>query len=428
MHYLKIRQTKRLEGTVRVQGSKNAVLPMMAGSILCDGPVIFTHCPDISDVRSMISILEDMGAEIDFKDGRLEIHPPVKEDYPDCVTGLTASAKVHRLRASVLFLGSALGRWNHVRLGYPGGCAIGKRPIDQHLQKLAELGFQMEDDGQCVCASGSLKGDSVIKLEYPSVGVTENLILASVVSNRTTIIQNAAREPEIHQLCNFLLKAGAKILTEQSREDSIIVIEGEKALHGCECEVPGDRIAAGTYAIAAAAVGGDVILKQSVPETNRALWHILSEMGVEVNTSGDSVRIVSQGAKKLRNISHVSTAPYPGFPTDLQSLLLPLSTAASGTMTVTETIFERRFQVLEELNRMGAGLELWRENTIEVRGNTDLQGCPVRGTELRGSAALVIAGLMAEGTTTLYGIEYLERGYESLHVQLNRLGANIERI
>lgn len=428
MLYFRIRQTDRLKGTVAVQGSKNAVLPMMAGSILCDGPIILTHCPDISDVRIMVSILEDMGAEIDFKDGRLKVYPPAN---PDCLNdwkGLTESDKICRLRASILLLGSALGRWNHVRLGYPGGCAIGKRPIDQHLKKLAELGFQIEDDGESIRASGSLKGDCVVHLEYPSVGVTENLILACVVSNRTTIIQNAAKEPEILYLCSFLQKAGAEIHVEQSADELIIVIEGKKALHGCEYEVPGDRIAAGTYAIAAAAVGGDVSLEYIVPDANQALWKILFEMGVKVELSGDRVRIVSPGGKKLRNISAVSTAPYPGFPTDLQSLLLPLAVAAAGKMTVTETVFEKRFQVVDELNRMGAGLVLKEGNAIEVRGNSVLRGCPVWGTELRGSAALVIAGLMAEGTTTLCGIEYLERGYELFHTELNRLGAEIERI
>lgn len=427
MHYLKIRQTDRLEGTVAVQGSKNAVLPMIAGSVLCDGPVILTHCPDISDVRVMLSILEDLGAEIHFKDGRLEIYPPENPDSPEKLKGLAESAKICRLRASILFLGSMLGRWNHVRLGYPGGCAIGKRPIDQHLKKMEELGFHIEDNGELIRASGSLKGDHVIDLTYPSVGVTENLILSCVVSNRTTIIRNTAKEPEILYLCRFLQKAGARIQVEQSGDCSVIIIEGRKALHGCEYEVPGDRIVAGTFAIAAAAVGGDVSLERAAPETNEALWRILSGMGVEVKLSGDRVRIVSKGAKGLRNLSAVSTAPYPGFPTDLQSLLLPLAAAAAGAMTVTETIFERRFQVLDELNHMGAGLVLKRANIIEVRGDAVFHGCPVWGTELRGSAALVIAGLMAEGTTTLCGIEYLERGYESLHIELNRLGAGIER-
>ena len=409
---------KPLSGVVTISGAKNAAVAILPATLLVSGVCRIENVPDISDVRLLLEILSDMGAGIRrLSPNTLEIDSTRVRDSEASV------ALVRRIRASYYLIGAQLGRFGHARVALPGGCNFGARPIDQHIKGFEALGAEVELQNGYVCATAPENGltGSRINLDVVSVGATMNIMIGAALANGTTIIENAAKEPHIVDLANFLNAMGARI---SGAGTDVIKIRGVKSLRGGAYSIIPDQIEAGTYMAAAAAVGGDVLVQNVIPKHMDTISAKLREMGVRVTEYDDAIHVQRTG--KLRR-ANVKTLPYPGFPTDMQPQIAVCMALASGVSIITESIYDTRFRYCAELNRMGANIKV--ETKIAVINGVDaLHGCTVHACDLRAGAAMVIAGLAADGTTVVEEIEYIERGYENLVEKLRALGADIKRI
>lgn len=404
-----------LSGSVKIHGAKNAVLPILAATVMVGGVHIIHNCPDFSDVMITIEILKSLGAKVTRSGHTLTV------DTSGRLGSFIPEHLMRKLRSSVIFMGAVLARNSEAKISTPGGCELGPRPIDLHLKALAQLGADIrEEHGYLICKTEGLKGKA-IHLDFPSVGATENLMLAAAMADGETIISNAAREPEICDLACFLNNMGADI---SDAGTSTIKIIGKRKLVPSEYTVMPDRIVAATYLCAAAATGGDVTVTHMCPEHISAVLSVLDDCGCRLITMEDSVRLVAP--ERLAAPGSIKTMPYPGFPTDAQSLFLAMLCCAEGTSIITETIFESRFKPVPELCRMGAKINVDGRVAV-IRGTEKLSGAQITASDLRGGAALVIAGLSAEGTTEIYTPEFIDRGYENFERNLASLGADITR-
>ena len=415
MKYLVIRGQNRLEGTLPIHGAKNSVLPILAATLLT-GESALHNCPRLSDVDAACGILGHLGSQVRREGACILVRPGNTGDC--CIP----EEMMRRMRSSIVFLGAIVGRWGRARISLPGGCELGPRPIDLHLAALEKLGVQIrEDHGYLDCrAPEGLRG-TVIPLPFPSVGATENVVIAACTARGETVVKNAAREPEIDDLAAYLNGCGARIRTAPNGD---IHIQGVPALHGGEHRVIADRIAAATYLSCTAAAGGDVTVTGVCSEHLSAVLPCFEEMGCRLWVTPDSVRLQTRG--RLRPVRSVRTLPYPGFPTDAQSPLMAAACLADGTSMFVENIFESRYKQVPELRRMGADVEVEGRVAL-VHGVPRLHGAAVRCTDLRGGAAIAAAALAAEGETTLAQIEHIDRGYEALEENLRRIGADARR-
>lgn len=407
-----------LSGTVRVSGAKNSALKLIAASLLGQGKTVLHNVPNISDIDIMIEVLRSLGAVVERDDHSVAIDTSFATGFE------TPYELVSKMRASISILGPLIARFGKARVAMPGGCKIGARKIDIHLSVLEALGVSFVNDHGYLYAStpNGLRATKVF-LDFPSVGATENMLMASVVAKGTTVIDNAAREPEIVDLANMLNEMGALV---QGAGTSTIVVHGVSLedMHPCEHWVVGDRIEAGTYLTAGALLGGPVTVEGIDPDFLRTVMMKFEEMGVDVSTTEDSITV--SRTQPLR-ATDIQTLPHPGFPTDLQAQFSLLAAFADGCSVVSENIFENRFMFAAELNRMGSDITLEGHHAL-IRGVEGLQGAPVSSPDLRGGAALVIAGLAAEGETQIHDIHHIDRGYEDYVGKLRSLGATVERI
>ncbi|WP_175615267.1 UDP-N-acetylglucosamine 1-carboxyvinyltransferase [Piscibacillus halophilus] len=407
----------QLRGTVKVEGAKNAVLPVIAASIMAsEGKSTLNQVPDLADVDTISEVLRYMNINILKSENQLTI------DASSQLKTETPFEYVRKMRASVLVLGPLLARFGHAKVAMPGGCAIGSRPIDQHLKGFEAMGAKIHVGNGYVEAfvPEKLVG-ARIYLDFPSVGATENLMMAAALAEGTTVIENCAREPEIVDLANYINQMGGKIVGAGTET---IRIEGVPTLKGVEHTIIPDRIEAGTFMVAAAMTGGDVIVEGAIPDHLRSLIAKMREMGVKIEEYENSVRVVGNG--NLKGVD-IKTLPYPGFPTDLQSQFMALAMKAKGTSVITETVFENRFMHVEEFRRMNAVAKIEGRSAI-IEGPSELQGAEVAATDLRAAAALIIAGLVAEGRTVVTELKHLDRGYVKFEDKLRELGADIERV
>lgn len=405
-----------ITGELTVQGAKNAVLPILAASIIASGESVIHNCPWLRDVEKTGIILEDLGCEVRRERDTLYINP---ENINSC----RIDEKLMReMRSSIIFLGAILTVWNKAEVGMPGGCPIGLRPIDLHIKALRKMGVKItEEYGYLNCECDKLTG-AQIHLDFPSVGATENIMLAAVKADGTTTVTNAAREPEIIDLAQFLTLMGAKI---KGAGSSVIVIEGVDKLNPVEYTIMPDRIAAQTYLIAAHITGGEIMLKNAIPSHINSGLALLSEMGAKIKTMDNTIHLKSSGT--IKNVHIVRTMPYPGFATDIQSPFMALASVADGTSVFVENMFENRFRHVDELVRMGADIKVEGRSAV-VRGVKRFSGANVEAYELRGGAALVMAALNAEGRTTISGVDFIDRGYQNIEGNLSKCGARIKRI
>ncbi|ALQ70775.1 UDP-N-acetylglucosamine 1-carboxyvinyltransferase [Bacillus cereus] len=417
MEKIIVRGGKRLNGTVRVEGAKNAVLPIIAAALLAsDGKNVLSEVPVLSDVYTINEVLRHLNAEVVFENNQVTI---------DASKELNIEAPfeyVRKMRASVQVMGPLLARNGRARIALPGGCAIGSRPIDQHLKGFEAMGAKVQVGNGFVEAyvEGELKG-AKIYLDFPSVGATENIMSAATLAKGTTILENAAKEPEIVDLANFLNAMGAKV---RGAGTGTIRIEGVDKLYGANHSIIPDRIEAGTFMVAAAITGGDILIENAVPEHLRSITAKMEEMGVKVIEENEGVRVI--GPDKLKAVD-IKTMPHPGFPTDMQSQMMALLLQADGTSMITETVFENRFMHVEEFRRMNADIKIEGRSVI-MNGPNSLQGAEVGATDLRAAAALILAGLVSEGYTRVTELKHLDRGYVDFHKKLAALGATIERV
>ncbi len=407
-----------LKGTVTISGAKNAAVAILPATLLVSGTCRIENVPDISDVRLLLEILDSMGAKIHrLSPNTLEI---------DCTHVRDAEASdalVRRIRASYYLIGAQLGRFGHARVALPGGCNFGPRPIDQHIKGFEAIGAQVECQNGYVIAAAPEEGlnGGRVNLDVVSVGATMNIMIGAVLANGTTIIENAAKEPHIVDLANFLNAMGAKV---SGAGTDVIKVRGVKALHGGLYSIIPDQIEAGTYMAAVAAVGGDVLVQNVIPKHMDTISAKLREMGAKVTEYDDAIRVERSSTLRRAN---VKTLPYPGFPTDMQPQIAVCMCLASGVSIITESIYDTRFRYCAELNRMGASIKVDTKIAV-ITGAEKLHGCTVHACDLRAGAAMVIAGLAAEGITTIEEVEYIERGYENFVGKLKELGANIKRI
>ncbi|MES5843913.1 MULTISPECIES: UDP-N-acetylglucosamine 1-carboxyvinyltransferase [unclassified Bacillus cereus group] len=417
MEKIIVRGGKRLNGTVHVEGAKNAVLPIIAAALLAsDGKNVLSEVPVLSDVYTINEVLRHLNAEVVFENNQVTI---------DASKELNIEAPfeyVRKMRASVQVMGPLLARNGRARIALPGGCAIGSRPIDQHLKGFEAMGAKVQVGNGFVEAyvEGELKG-AKIYLDFPSVGATENIMSAATLAKGTTILENAAKEPEIVDLANFLNAMGAKV---RGAGTGTIRIEGVDKLYGANHSIIPDRIEAGTFMVAAAITGGDILIENAVPEHLRSITAKMEEMGVKIIEENEGVRVI--GPDKLKAVD-IKTMPHPGFPTDMQSQMMALLLQADGTSMITETVFENRFMHVEEFRRMNADIKIEGRSVI-MNGPNSLQGAEVAATDLRAAAALILAGLVSEGYTRVTELKHLDRGYVNFHKKLAALGATIERV
>ena len=408
----------KLEGTVKIEGAKNAVLPILAATLLAEeGVTTLKNVPILSDVFTMNQVIKHLNVAIDFDEDANEVTIDATQPL-----GIEANYEyVSKMRASIVVMGPLLARNGHAKVAMPGGCAIGKRPIDLHLKGFQALGAKIiQKNGYIEAIADELIGNTIY-LDFPSVGATQNIMMAAVRAKGTTIIENVAREPEIVDLANILNKMGANVIgagTETMR------IEGVDHLHAVSHPIVQDRIEAGTFMVAAAMTEGNVLIDGAIPEHNRPLISKLIEMGVKVTEENDGLRVI--GPKTLK-ATDIKTMPHPGFPTDMQAQMTAIQLVANGISTTTETVFENRFQHLEEMRRMNAQVKI-DNNVALIKGATELQGAEVYATDLRAAAALVLAGLRANGITRVRNLKYLDRGYYQFHKKLQQLGADVERV
>ena len=418
MEKLIVRGGNRLVGTVKTSGAKNAVLPIIAASILGETPSHLDEIPKLEDVRTICGVLKYLGVKIDDS----KEHELVLDTSR--ITAYEAPYELVRtMRASFVVLGPLLARMGHARISQPGGCAIGSRPIDLHLKGFEALGAKISQDHGFVeaYAPNGLKGADIY-LDFPSVGATENIMMAACLAEGTTTLENPAEEPEIVDLANYLNQMGARI---RGAGTDVIRIEGVKSMHGAEHTAIPDRIEAGTYMIAAAMTHGDVIIENVLAEHQKPLLAKLREAGVLIEEDIDRIHVACPGELKGVN---VKTLPYPGFPTDMQAQIMAMMTICQGRSTVMETVFENRFMHVVELNRMGASIATTGARGAIIEGPAKLTGCEVSATDLRAGAAMILAGLVAEGTTTVGNLHHIDRGYEDIVGKLKALGADIQRI
>ncbi|MED3571265.1 UDP-N-acetylglucosamine 1-carboxyvinyltransferase [Cytobacillus praedii] len=418
MEKIIVRGGNRLSGTVKVEGAKNAVLPVIAATLLAsDGKSVIRDVPTLSDVYTINEVLRYLNAEVAFKDNTVTVNASRE---------LSVEAPfeyVRKMRASVLVMGSLLARNGCARVALPGGCAIGSRPIDQHLKGFEAMGATVKVGNgfiEAEAAGGRLHG-AKIYLDFPSVGATENIMMAATLAKGTTILENVAKEPEIVDLANFLNKMGAKV---RGAGTGTIRIEGVDVLFGADHNIIPDRIEAGTFMVAAAITGGDVLVQGAVPEHSTSLIAKMEEMGVIFIEEAEGIRVL--GPDKLKAVD-IKTMPHPGFPTDMQSQMMALLLHAKGTSVITETVFENRFMHVEEFRRMNADIKIEGRSVI-MNGPSNLQGAEVAATDLRAAAALILTGLVADGVTRVTELKHLDRGYVNFHQKLAGLGADIERI
>ena len=415
MHRYMIAGGNRLQGAVRVSGSKNATLPIVAASLLLDGECTIEGIPRLRDVAVMRDVLTHLGAAVSWEKDTMRIDAR----GVDCQE--VSEDLMRRMRASNLVLGPLISRFKYAKISYPGGCNIGTRPMNLHLKGLQALGVEItEKFGYITAAAQKLQGSEVY-LDMPSVGATENLMMASIYARGTTIIRNAAREPEIIDLQNFLNSMGALV---RGAGTDTVRISGVDKLSGAVHRVIPDRIEAGTHMVAAAITGGDVVIADVIPEHLEPVINKLRETGVYVEVGDDQVRVIAERRPKSVDIK---TMPYPGFPTDMQPQFMALMTVATNTSVVTETVFENRYKHVMELRRMGADIRLEGQTAV-IKGVPRLSGATVEASDLRAGAALVLAALAAEDCTVLEQVEHIERGYEGLDNKYNGLGARITRL
>lgn len=418
MEKLIVKGGNRLVGAVKTSGAKNAVLPIIAASILGTTPSHLDEVPMLEDVHTISEVLKCLGLSVECSPEKNVLDIDSTE-----ITSYEAPYELVRtMRASFLVMGPLLARIGKARISMPGGCAIGARPIDIHLKGFEALGVKIEQGHGYIEASApeGLKGTGIY-FDFPSVGATENIMMAASLAEGTTILENAAEEPEIVDLANYLNKMGAKI---RGAGTDTIRIEGVEKLHGADYTIIPDRIEAGTYMIAAAMTGGDVVVENVLPEHQKPLIAKLREAGAVVEEDIDKVRVI--GKNPLKAVS-IKTLPYPGFPTDMQAQMMAMMVIAEGRSKVTETVFENRFMHVVELNRMGAQISTEGRSAV-IDGPCKLTGCDVRATDLRAGAAMILAGLVAEGTTRIGDLHHIDRGYENIVAKLKNLGADIERV
>lgn len=418
MEKLIVKGGNRLVGAVKTSGAKNAVLPIIAASILGTTPSHLDEVPMLEDVHTISEVLKCLGLAVECSPEKNVLDIDSTE-----ITSYEAPYELVRtMRASFLVMGPLLARIGKARISMPGGCAIGARPIDIHLKGFEALGVKIEQGHGYIEASApeGLKGTSIY-FDFPSVGATENIMMAASLAAGTTILENAAEEPEIVDLANYLNKMGAKI---RGAGTDTIRIEGVEKLHGADYTIIPDRIEAGTYMIAAAMTGGDIVVENVLPEHQKPLIAKLREAGAVVEEDIDKVRVI--GKNPLKAVS-IKTLPYPGFPTDMQAQMMAMMVIAEGRSKVTETVFENRFMHVVELNRMGAQISTEGRSAV-IDGPCKLTGCDVRATDLRAGAAMILAGLVAEGTTRIGDLHHIDRGYENIVAKLKKLGADIERV
>jgi UDP-N-acetylglucosamine 1-carboxyvinyltransferase len=405
-----------LSGEVAISGAKNAALPILCASLLTAEPLVLSNVPQLRDVATTYSLLSQMGVDV-TRDGSHQVTLAAAH-----IASLVAPYEmVKTMRASILVLGPLVARFGEAQVSLPGGCAIGSRPVDVHLKGLEAMGATIEiEQGYIKARAGRLKG-AHINMDVVSVTGTENLLMAAVLAEGTTVLENAAREPEVVDLAECLVKMGAKI---EGAGTPVITVQGVDRLHGAEHAIMADRIETGTFLVAATATGGDIRLTHTRCDTLELVIKKLREAGATVECGDDWVRLQKDGPVKA---VYCRTAPHPGFPTDMQAQFMALNTIASSFAVITETIFENRFMHVQELRRLGANIEV-DGNTAIVHGVPQLDGATVMATDLRASASLVIAGLIASGTTTIERIYHIDRGYEGIEVKLSQLGARIRRV
>ena len=409
----------RLEGEVRLSGSKNATLAILAATLLPDhGQTVLTNVPRISDVLTMLEMLRHLGIQAKFSDGTVVI------DATSLTSHEAPYELIKQMRASFSVLGPLLARFGEARVALPGGCDIGARPVDYHLKGLEKLGARttVEHGFVHAIAPNGLRGASIY-LDFPSVGATTHLMTAAVMADGITTISNAAEEPDVIATAAILNRMGAKVRGAGTKE---ILIEGVKSLHGVDYRVDADRIEAGTFAVAALITGGDLYIRDIAREHVQPVTRKLADAGAEILFDDDGVRVRLPQGRSLQ-ATMISASPHPGFPTDMQPPFAALMTLAQGTSVITETVYERRFRYIDELARMGADIKA-EGNAAIVKGVPRLTGAPVAGSDLRATAALVLAGLAAVGTTEISGIQYLDRGYEQFESKLRAVGATISRV
>lgn len=417
MEKIIVRGGQRLSGSVKVEGAKNAVLPVIAATLLAsDGKSVIRDVPTLSDVYTINEVLRSLNAVVEFENNTITV---------DASRELKIEAPfeyVRKMRASVLVMGSLLARNGRARVALPGGCAIGSRPIDQHLKGFEAMGATVK------VGNGFIEAEAVnglhgakIYLDFPSVGATENIMMAAVLAKGTTIMENVAKEPEIVDLANFLNKMGAKV---RGAGTGTIRIEGVEMLFGADHNIIPDRIEAGTFMVASAITGGNVLVKGAVPEHLSSLIAKMEEMGVTITEEAEGLRVIGPDSLKAVDIK---TMPHPGFPTDMQSQMMALLLRAQGTSMITETVFENRFMHVEEFRRMNANIKIDGRSVI-MNGPSDLQGAEVAATDLRAAASLILTGLVADGVTRVTELYHLDRGYVDFHLKLASLGADIERV
>jgi len=410
LEYLEIEGGNPLGGEVRIQGSKNAALPILSAALLNSGITVLHNCPKIIDVYYMLEILKGFGCQVIWERDTLII------DASCIYSSQVPKQYARQMRSSIMLLGSLLGRMGNAFVPYPGGCVIGERPIDIHLLALRRMGAELEEEEEGLWAVCKHPKGGEICLPFPSVGATENVILLAVLTEGITVLKNAAREPEIEELCRFLSSMGANI---QGAGTSRILIQGVSCLHDCEFTLVSDRIVAGTYMLMTAAAGGKVLLEHAPVGQMESVYRILSCMGVKIKW--EEGRIWLSGSGRINGIRSVQTAPYPGFPTDLQSPLMAALSVADGESQIEETIFEARFKIVEELRRMGANIRIDGKKAC-ICGVQKLCGRDLTARELRGGAALVLAAAAAEGKSRIFACHYIDRGYENIIRDLQSLG------
>ncbi|WP_207644723.1 UDP-N-acetylglucosamine 1-carboxyvinyltransferase [Caloranaerobacter ferrireducens] len=410
-----VEKSPPLKGTVRISGAKNSALPIIAASLLSTGKCILEDVPDLKDVDVICEVLSSLGADVKrVSREKLQINASIIDNFE------APYELMKKMRASFLVMGPLLARMGKARVSMPGGCAIGTRPIDLHLKGFKALGAKIEvGHGYVEASADKLKGEKIY-LDFPSVGATENIMMAASLAEGETIIENAAQEPEIVDLANFLNKIGGDV---KGAGTSTIKIKGVKTLNGGRHQIIPDRIEAGTFMVGAAITGGDIIIENIMVDHIKSIIAKLKEAGVEIIEDGDRIRVI--GKKPIKAID-IKTMPYPGFPTDMQAQFMALMSVANGTSVIIETVFENRFMHVDELKRMGANIKIEGRSAI-IQGTNKLMGAPVKATDLRAGAALILSGLIAEGKTEISNIFHIDRGYSNIEQKLSNLGAKIYR-
>lgn len=418
MEKIIVRGGNRLEGTVKVEGAKNAVLPILAATLLAsEGQSVLTNVPILSDVFTMNNVLKHLNVGVEFQ----EKNNTILADASTDINFEAPFAYVSKMRASIVVMGPLLARLGHARIALPGGCAIGTRPIDLHLKGFEAMGADIKIENGFVEAKVDRLVGARIYLDFPSVGATQNIMMGATLAEGTTIIENVAREPEIVDLANFLNRMGAKVVGAGTET---IRIEGVSSMKATEHSIIPDRIEAGTFMIAAAVTNGNVFIEDAIADHNKPLISKLKEMHVAFQEEENGLRVI--GPRSLK-ATDVKTMPHPGFPTDMQAQMTIAQLVSQGTSTMTETVFENRFMHLEEMRRMNADFKV-EGQTVLIHGNTDLQGAEVAASDLRAAAALIIAGLVSKGYTRVTNLSHLDRGYYEFDKKLQALGADVERV